>query len=345
MHMPKKILPLLAADATARTGNHRPKLAELSGLRDGFAKSFDDTMIWYQDTGKGLPLVFCNGLGCSTFYWNHVTAHFRHKARTIIFDWRVHGHSHTPKNTENMTVDALTLDLKAVLDKLKIKKAVLIGHSMGTQVLYRFYELYPKRVAALVPCFGTYGNMIDTFYDLPFSKYAFEVVYVFNHIFPKTAHFIGQMIANNPLWYQIGGLLKMMQPALADRKILREYLDHLAQFDPILLAKLARSMQQFNAEPLLKKIRVPTLIFAGDNDKFTPMWLSKKMHRLIPKSELCVVKGGTHVALVEQPDLICLRVEKFLQERMGKKAFSLTKHILPQKNADRTKRPVCPAVS
>jgi pimeloyl-ACP methyl ester carboxylesterase len=111
----------------------------------------------------------------------------------------------------------------------------------------------------------------------------------------------------------------MMQPALADRKILREYLDHLAQFDPILLAKLAKSMQQFNAEPLLKKIRVPMLIFAGDNDKFTPLWLSKKMHRLIPKSELCVVKGGTHVALIEQPDLVSLRMEKFLGEKIRKK--------------------------
>lgn len=317
--MPSTLTKLYPVQKSIKTGLRRPKLAELAKQKEGFAKSFDGTNIWYQVNGKGLPLVFCNGLGCSTFYWTHVESHFRQKAQTILFDWRAHGHSRIPADPENMTVDALISDLKAVLDKLNIEKAVLFGHSMGTQVLYRFYELYPKRVQALVPCFGTYGNMIDTFYDMPFSKYAFEVLYIFNHLFPKTAHFLGQLMVSNPLWYQIGGLLKMLQPGLADRKILREYLDHISQFDPILLAKLAKSLQMFNAEPSLKKIRVPTMIFAGDNDKFTPVWLSKKMHRLIPKSEICVVKGGTHVALVEQPDLICLRLDNFMRERLNRK--------------------------
>jgi len=108
----------------------------------------------------------------------------------------------------------------------------------------------------------------------------------------------------------------MMNPSLADKKVLKEYIEHFSSVDSVFLAKLAKSMQDYNAEAVLKKIKVPTLILAAENDKFTPVWLSKKMHHLIPKSEILVIKKATHVALIEQPALINLRIEKFLHERV-----------------------------
>lgn len=301
-----------------RTQAKRAKLAELVTYKEGFAKSADGTKIWYQSDGKGLPLVFVNGLGCSTFYWKHIVSHFKTKAQVVQFDWRAHGQSQEPKNPEHMTMDHLAEDLRAVFDALKIKKAVLLGHSMGIQVLFDFYSRYPKRVMALIPCFGTFGRPIDTFYNLNISKYVFEGIYLFNHIFPKASSRIGALLVNNPFWYQIGGLLKMHNPGLADRKVLREYLDHFTSIDPILLTKLTRSMQDYSAESILKNIQVPTLIFAADHDQFTPVWLSKKMHHLIPKSEILILKKATHVGLIEQPELLNLRIEKFLAERLGK---------------------------
>jgi len=57
---------------------------------------------------------------------------------------------------------------------------------------------------------------------------------------------------------------------------------------------------------------VPTLIVAGTDDTFTPYWLSEEMHARIRGSELLTVPGGTHVAPIEHPELITLRLEKFL---------------------------------
>ena len=79
---------------------------------------------------------------------------------------------------------------------------------------------------------------------------------------------------------------------------------------------LLKSAQEHTAEDMLKTIKVPTMIVAGEHDQFTPMWISKKMHRLIPESELFVMNKATHAGLVEQPDLINLRIEKFIQERV-----------------------------
>jgi hypothetical protein len=48
---------------------------------------------------------------------------------------------------------------------------------------------------------------------------------------------------------------------------------------------------------------------------FTPVWVSRLMQERLPDAELLVVRGGTHTAYLEQPDLVNLRIEKFLRER------------------------------
>jgi pimeloyl-ACP methyl ester carboxylesterase len=313
---------MFKSNTTSNTGKplsfkpKRAKLAELTHLKEGVVSSHDGTKIWYRSMGKGTPIIFCNGLGCSHFYFKHLGEYFKNKNQIVMFDWRAHGRSERPKDTDNMTVEDLTQDLKAVMDHLNIKKAILVGHSMGVQILYNFYAHHSKRVLALIPCFGTFGRPMDTFYNMSLAKYAFEWIYVFNHLFPKTAAKLGILAAKNPLWFQMGSLFKMMNPGLVDKNILKEYIDHFTSVDPVLLTKLMRSMQEHSAEDDLKKVKVPTLIFAADQDKFTPVWISKKTHHLIPKSELMVIKNASHVALAEQPELINLRIEKFLQERL-----------------------------
>jgi len=299
------------------TQSRRPKLAQVSDIQEGFAKSSDGTKIWYKSMGQGKPaIIFCNGLGCSTFYWKHIYTYFKKTHQVVLFDWRGHGKSDTPKDENNITIDRLRDDLNTVMRKLRIKKAVLAGHSMGTQVLYKYYEKYPQKVSALIPCFGTFGQPMDTFYNSTTSKYVFSFIYLFNHTFPRLANTVGYLVSKNPFWFQMGSALKMMNPGLADKKVLKEYIEHFTSVDSVFLAKMAKSMQDYTAELILKKIKAPTLILAAEKDTFTPVWLSKKMHHLIPKSEIMVIKKATHVALIEQPALINLRIEKFIHERV-----------------------------
>lgn len=299
---------------TATTKSGRTRLTEMAHTQEGFITSFDGTKIWYRSSGVGTPMVLCNGLGCSTFYFDYLEDYFKKFYRVIIWDYRGHGRSDPPHVKKNHTLNSLKFDLKALMDGLKIKKAIMVGHSMGTQVLYEFYSCFPKRCIALLPVFGTFQRPMDTFYDSPASKYVFEFVYIFNHLFPQLANKIGHLLIKNPLWFQVGGILKLMKPFLVDKKIMEQYLDHILKVDPIFLTKLTRSMQEHTAEAELKKIKIPTLILGAEEDAFTPVWLSKKMHHLIPHSELFIVKKGSHVALVEQPELINLRIEKFLKE-------------------------------
>jgi pimeloyl-ACP methyl ester carboxylesterase len=311
---------------TKKSGSVRPKLVQVAQTREGTTESFDGTRLWYRSVGEGLPIICCNGLGCSTFYFSYLEDYFKRNYQVITWDYRGHGKSEAPKIRKNHTIESLAKDLVCIMNTLGIDQAIIVGHSMGTQVLYEFQARHAEKCLALIPCFGTFEKPIDTFLDSPISKYAFEVIYIFNHLFPKISHLIGKLLIKNPFWFQVAGILKMLQPYLADKRILRQYMEHFVNVDPIFLSKLTRSMQQHTAESSLKKIKVPTLIFGGEEDVFTPVWLSKKMHHLIPDSELFIIKKGSHVALVEQPELMNFRIEKFIQER-----------VLPKKTTSKPK--------
>ena len=86
-----------------------------------------------------------------------------------------------------------------------------------------------------------------------------------------------------------------------------------AALDPRLFLGMLKNASEHTAFDHLPEIRVPTLIVAGTHDTFTPYWLSEEMHDRIPGAEMLTVPGGTHVSPIEHPELITLRLEKFLE--------------------------------
>ena len=83
---------------------------------------------------------------------------------------------------------------------------------------------------------------------------------------------------------------------------------------PEIFFEMAYWMANHSCEELLPEIRVPVLIVAGSKDTFTPVWASEKMLREIPDAEMLYIKEGSHAGIVEHPELINLRFEKFLRD-------------------------------
>ncbi len=303
---------------SATTQKRAPKLQTLLQKNEGYLPSFDKTKIWYKKSGPKTKetLVFCNGFMCDTGYWTPLVAELSKHYQTVIFDWRGHGNSLDPHH-HPCSIEDLCLDILSVLDHLKISKAILLGHSMGVQTILNFCGEFPERVKALIPCFGTYARPLDTFYDSAFSKYFFELFTLFMQEFPDLARVTSPLFLKNPLWFEIGSVFGMLNPTLVDKTLVENYLHHFSTRDPLLVAELARSMQNHSAEHFLTKIKVPTLIFTGDKDTFTPLWLSKKMQKLIPQAKLKMIKNATHVGLIEQPELMSLHIDRFIRNHVN----------------------------
>ncbi len=109
----------------------------------------------------------------------------------------------------------------------------------------------------------------------------------------------------------------MIDTGMASKEDASAYIDHIFGLDPAFFTNLLKSVQGHSTETVLKKVKIPSLVIGGEYDQFTPVWIAKKLNRTIPGSEIFIVKKGTHAALLEQPELINLRIEKFFRERLG----------------------------
>lgn len=103
-----------------------------------------------EEAGEGLPIVLLHGLTATRRYvvmGSRVLERSGH--RVISYDARGHGRSGPGPRPEAYSYELLACDLLAVLDALRIERAVLAGASMGAQTVLRFALDHPERVGAL----------------------------------------------------------------------------------------------------------------------------------------------------------------------------------------------------
>ena len=110
--------------------------------------NFKNTKISYTDQGKGTAVVLLHGFLENQSMWKAFIPELVKKHRIITIDLLGHGETeclgyvHTMEDQADM--------VHHVLHELKIRKAVLIGHSMGGYVALAFAELYPDNIKGIV---------------------------------------------------------------------------------------------------------------------------------------------------------------------------------------------------
>lgn len=109
---------------------------------------FKQTNISYTDTGKGSTIVLLHGFLENSTMWDFFVPHLSKKNRVITIDLLGHGASESRGYVHSMEDNADIV--YAVLAELRIRKCVLVGHSMGGYVALAFAEFYADFVKGLV---------------------------------------------------------------------------------------------------------------------------------------------------------------------------------------------------
>jgi pimeloyl-ACP methyl ester carboxylesterase len=109
---------------------------------------YKNTTISYSDTGKGTAIVLLHGFLENQKMWDTYVATFAKRNRVITIDLLGHGETGCLGYVHSMEDNADAVH--AVLAELRIRKAILVGHSMGGYVALAFAELYPENVKGLV---------------------------------------------------------------------------------------------------------------------------------------------------------------------------------------------------
>jgi pimeloyl-ACP methyl ester carboxylesterase len=284
--------------------------------RERYIRSFDGTELYTSSTGQGPAIVLCDGLGCDGFIWRYVKPALRAHYRLISWNYRGHGLSRAPADPDAVGIAALRADLGAVLDAYGLDKAVLFGHSMGVQVILDFALDAPERVAGLVPICGSFGRPLDTLHGDDRLGRLFPLVRDTLLRWPRPGQRVWRRILASRLAYAMATHFEVNGKIVRPEDF-KPYFEHLSSMDVGTFVRLLDRIQNHSVEDRLSAIRTPTLIIAGERDTFTPAWLSHRMHLLIPEAELMVVPGGSHVVPIEIPELVNLRIERFLESRVA----------------------------
>jgi len=261
-------------------------------------KSFDGTKIFYSYYKGKNPfcLVFLHGVGANWTVWKKEIDFFQRKGfSTLAIDLRGHGQSDAPSNLQKYQLTNFSKDVHKILCAEKIKKFVLIGHSLGGGVSLSYSMLFPKKLPlALI--------LIETSCLYPFNK---SKVLNFG---PYAHHFISFLChhkSNHKTQVHFEETDLSDFPHKIDRNIL-SYIIHLTPLQTLVKALENAEYYAFkNKKKIhlsLEKINVPLLVIAGDHDPIVPARYSLAIKKLIHSAELRIVKDNHHLVIMEKPE-------------------------------------------
>jgi pimeloyl-ACP methyl ester carboxylesterase len=307
-----------------------PHPAELEGClifkRDRRVRSFDGTEIAYTVEGHTGPwVVLVPGFSCPDNFWRYLVPALTDRYRVIVYDLRGQGLSGLPRppgyramrlSPEDFAIPNHAKDVAAILDKEGVDQAALIGHSMGVQIILEAYREFPERVRALVSLTGPFESPLKTFYGRNFNN-IFHGLRITLEAMPRPALLLWRalFLANPGFTHRLAQFGRSLGPD-ARLEDMAPYYRHMAFLDPVVMLKMVESMRSHSAADLLSKVDAPTLVVAADLDMFTPVALAKVMDETLPDSELVVIEGAGHGAVIEKPDQVNEAVRSFLDRRM-----------------------------
>ena len=270
-----------------------------------------------------LTVVFVHGLALALGSWHYqwlgLADMTRPRLRMVFYDQRSHGRSGRAP-AETVTIDQLGDDLFRVLaEAAPTGPIVLVGHSMGGMAVMalvdRHPELFGRRVIGVALISTSTGRLSEVSFGLPTltARLRAPVMPLVLRTMRSGAGMIerGRKVGADLAWlltrhYSFGSA--DVSPALVDyveRLIAGTPVDVVADFFPALTAH-----DKLDALPRLAGLE--TLIVVGDKDLLTPEEHSRRIAQMLPQAELLVLAGAGHLAMMERPALVTLRLRAFL---------------------------------
>ena len=235
----------------------------------------------------GYSLILIPGLMCDHAVWTPLLPALSAHAACHIAD---HGNA-----------NSLTVMAQQILDQAPARFA-LAGHSMGGRVALEVMRLAPERVSRLA--------LLDTGYTALPAGAAGEEEAVKRHALLDIARKQG-VRAMATQWVQ-----GMVDPArLGDVALIESIV---AMFErqsaDIFAQQISALLARPDATPVLRSVRVPTLVLCGRADSWSPLVQHEQIAALVPGSELHVVEDAGHMCTMEQPEAVANALLTWLQQ-------------------------------
>jgi pimeloyl-ACP methyl ester carboxylesterase len=233
----------------------------------------NDLDIYYEEHGRGQPLLLIHGGVLTGQSWQPYVAAFAEHFRVIMPDSRGHGRTANPAGT--MTFRLLADDMAAFVRALGLEKPMIYGYSDGGQVALEIGMHYPDLPRALAVG-GAHLELTE-----------------------GSSRWVRSILGDAQSPEVDFERFERENPGFA--AMLRR--DHgpgnwqtlLQQIKPMWNAHLNYTPDDF------AKVVAPTLVFVGDRDGFVPVEDAVQMYRLLPDAEIAVIPASGHEDLIFAP--------------------------------------------
>ncbi|KAJ5997084.1 hypothetical protein N7522_008744 [Penicillium canescens] len=239
-------------------------------------------------TPTGLTFIFIHGLGSSQNYYYPVIPHLTDSHRCITID--TYGAARSPYTNGAVSIPDIAEDVIGVLDALRVRKAVAVGHSMGGIVVTELGARYPDRMQGIVAIGPTHpSDMLVTI----MSKRSETVL--------ESGM---ESMANTIPFGAVGSRSTPLQKAFIRELISGQ--------DPKGYAALCRAIA--SAKPAdYAAIKAPFLLIAGEEDKSASMEGCRHIFDRVSseKKSFEVLKGVGHWHCIEAANEVGALIAKF----------------------------------
>ncbi len=254
--------------------------------------------LYYELTGpEGAPVIaFSNSLGTTLEMWDAQAQALSGQFRCLRYDTRGHGRSATTE--PGFSVDDLAEDLNGLLDALGIRRAHVVGLSLGGMTGQALAVLHPEKVDRLV--------LVATAAYLPPES-----------LWRERAEMVQAQgmaaVADNVIQRWFTQPSQASEGAQATRRILLE------RINPRGYANCCLAIGPMDLRPRLGAVRAPTLVISGAQDPATPIAMGEEIVSLIPGAEFVVVPDAAHLIAVERPEVLTGHIARFLAPGVGER--------------------------
>ena len=259
--------------------------------------SGDPISLAYSSEGRGKPVLLLHGFGASRYSWRYITQTLAKRYRVISIDLKGFGTSPKPRDARYSVYEQAHL-VSHFIQQQQLSQLTLIGHSFGGGVALASAVYLQKTSPGILKKLVLIDSMAYP-QKLPFFIAALAT--------PVLGTSVVNILPNS---LQVSLLLHKVyfDDALISWQSIQEYADNLALKNAkYALVKTARQLlpvdlMQFSEH--FSRLEVDALVIHSKEDEIVPLWVAKKIHRALPRSQLRIIENVGHAVQEEQPGLL-----------------------------------------
>ena len=267
--------------------------------------TLDERRVYAEDQGRGVPVVLIHGFGASSYAWRHVSAELARDYRVVAIDLAGFGFTQRPSTKASYSGFAQGELVLAVMDRLGIERAHLVGHSYGGSVSVALAARRPERFISLALVNSAAPNY-------PQARRSALAGFLPLTSFVARSHSLRRSNVEARLKRSTA------DDSVITEEVLDEYWRRLkVEGAPRAFWGLTAPLEDPHQAVEFEDIALPTLVVWGVQDELIDVDFGRRAAARIPTSRFVPIEGAGHLPMEERPERLTQLLRAFLESGLS----------------------------